>query len=96
MAKKEKKLLEEMRRKDITKMKTKMDKKLMIDAMQMEADKSWPTMSTLDERVNADVIIPQTILNYGEYQSKLQKLAMYAEQGNDKAMQDILDNTNTI
>lgn len=85
-----------MRRSDIAKMKDKLDKKLMLDAMQLEADRSWPTMATLDKRINADVVIPQTILNYGEYQDKLQKLAMYAEQGNDKAMQDLLDNQNVI
>jgi hypothetical protein len=37
-------------------------------------------------------MLPQTVLSYGEYQSKIQRLALYAEQGDYEAMQDVLDN----
>jgi hypothetical protein len=50
----------------------------------------------LHYKINADVVLPQTILNFGEYQAKLQKLAMFSEQADHKAMQDILDNTEVI
>jgi hypothetical protein len=42
------------------------------------------------------VIIPQTILNHQEYQAKLQRLAMFADQGDNKKMQQILDNEQVI
>ena len=48
-------------------------------------------MEKLDESINANVVIPQTILNYGEYQKKLQNLAIYAEQADHEAMQRVLD-----
>lgn len=51
----------------------------MLDALQIEATRQWPTLGNLDFKINADVVLPQTILNYGEYQQKLQRLAMYAD-----------------
>lgn len=39
-----------------------------------------------------NVVLPQTILNYGEYQRKLQRLAFHAEQGDFEAMQKLMDN----
>lgn len=42
------------------------------------------------------MIIPQTILNHQEYQAKLQRLAMFADQGDNKKMQQILDNEQVI
>jgi hypothetical protein len=51
----------------------------MLDALQIESTRSWPTLLNLDNKINVDVVLPQTILNYGEYQQKLQKLAFYAE-----------------
>lgn len=68
----------------------------MLDAMQIEATRQWPTLLNLDVKIDADVVIPQTILNFGEYQTKLQRLAMYAEQGDHKAMQGVLDNATAI
>ena len=58
----------------------------------MEAAKHWPNMTNLQSKIEADVIIPQTVLNYQEYQNKLQRLAMYAELGDYTAMQSVLDN----
>jgi hypothetical protein len=42
------------------------------------------------------VVLPQTILNYGEYQNKLQNLAFYAEQGDHESMQKLLDKEEVI
>jgi len=39
----------------------------MLDALQIEATRQWPTLGNLDYKVNTDVVLPQTILNYGEY-----------------------------
>jgi tyrosyl-tRNA synthetase len=43
-------------------------------------------------RVDTSKIIPQTILNNQEYHDKLQQLAMYADMGDHKRMQQVLDN----
>ena len=89
-------LLEKMRQKDLQKLRQETDRRLMLDAMQIEATRQWPTLLNLDVKIDADVVIPQTILNFGEYQTKLQRLAMYAEQGDHKAMQGVLDNATAI
>lgn len=39
----------------------------MLDALQIEATRQWPTLANLDYKINTDVVLPQTILNYGEY-----------------------------
>jgi hypothetical protein len=72
-------LLEKMRHADITRSTEKIDKRLMLDALQMEAIKHWPSLANLHRKINADVVIPQTVLNNSEYSKKLQRLAMYAE-----------------
>ncbi len=51
---------------------------MMLDVMQIDSRK-WPTLADLNTKVNENVVLPQTILNYGEYQKKLQNLAFYAE-----------------
>ena len=68
-----------MKIKDIKNMRQGIENKLMLDLMQMECDKYWPTLANVNERIETNVIIPQTILNFGEYQTKLQKLALFAE-----------------
>lgn len=78
LQKKERALLERMRRVDLKQTKKAMDNRLMLDVMQVDSAK-WPTLTTLNEKVNENVVLPQTILNYGEYQQKLQNLAFYAE-----------------
>ena len=64
----------------------------MLDGLEMEAEKHWPTLANLAAKIDTDVIIPQTVLNYQEYTNKLQRLAMYAEMGDLTAMQQVLDN----
>ena len=89
-------MLEKMRQKDLTNMRELTDKRLMLDAMEMQAERSWPSLLNLDEKINANVVIPQTVLDYGDYQKKLQNLAIYAEQADYKAMQEVLDSQNSI
>jgi hypothetical protein len=82
---KERALLERMRRVDLKQTKKAMDNRLMLDVMQVDSAK-WPTLTTLNDKINENVVLPQTILNYGEYQQKLQNLAFFAEQGDHEAM----------
>ena len=70
-----------MRMKDIKNMRKSIGNKMMLDNMDMDAEKNWPTMANLQDKIDADVIIPQNVLNYQEYQNKLQRLAMFAEMG---------------
>ena len=63
----------------------------MLDAMQLES-KYWPELGNLSATINECVIVPQTVLNYGEYHNKLQNLAFFSEQGDHEGMQQILDN----
>jgi len=79
-----------MRFKDLKDTKKAMENKLMLDVMQIDS-KKWPTLSDLNSKIDENVILPQTIMNYGEYQQKLQNLAFYAEQGDHEAMQKLLD-----
>lgn len=68
-----------MKQEDIRNMRNTINKKLMLDAMTLEQRQSWPTLATLDQKIDADVILPQTILNHHEYQQKLQRLAMLSD-----------------
>lgn len=79
-----------MREHDIRDGKRRMENKYMLDAMVIES-RRWPKLGELDKTISTNIILPQTILNYHEYQSKLQRLAFYAEQGDNEAMQSILD-----
>ena len=88
--------LEKMRIRDIRNMRWETKRTLMLDAMQMQAVRHWPTLGSLDATVQMDVMLPQTVLNYTEYQEKLQRLAIYADQGNEEAMQEVLDNKNIM
>lgn len=56
----------------------------------------WPKLENLDESIKTNVVVPQTILNYTEYQMKLQRLAFYAEQGDHDSMQKLLDKEEII
>lgn len=75
----EEKLLATMKRHDINNMRDSVNKKLMLDAMSLEQRQSWPTLGSLDQKIDADVILPQTILNHHEYQQKLQRLALLSD-----------------
>ena len=50
----------------------------MLKAMEIDS-KKWPTIFDINKKIDDTVVLPQTILNYGEYQKKLQNLAMYSE-----------------
>jgi hypothetical protein len=50
----------------------------MLDAMVIES-RRWPKLDDLDKSISTNIILPQTVLNYAEYQEKLQRLAFYAE-----------------
>ena len=82
--------METMKTRDLRDTKKALENKMMLDTMQIDSQK-WPTLLDLNAKVDANVVLPQTILNYGEYQTKLQNLAFYAEQGDHESMQRILD-----
>ena len=44
--------------------------KIMLDIMQIES-KKWPTLLDLNQKVDENIVLPQTILNYSEYYKKL-------------------------
>ncbi len=70
--------MEKMKMHDLRQMRQKMENKIMLDVMELDS-KRWPTLWDLNQKVNENVVIPQTILNYGEYYKKLQNLAFYNE-----------------
>ena len=67
LEKREERTLEAMRMKDIKNMRKSLQNKMMLDTMDMDAEKNWPTMANLQDKIDADVVIPQTILNYKDY-----------------------------
>lgn len=87
--------MHKMRVKDLRDTKKNMENRLMLDVMQVDSQK-WPTLQDLNTKVDENVVLPQTILNYGEYQTKLQNLAFYAEQGDHESMQKLLDKEDVI
>ena len=76
---KQKNTLKSMQLKDIANMTKTTSNQIMLDALELEHEKRWPTLATLDDKIDLDLIIPQNVLNFSEYQSKLQKLAIYAD-----------------
>lgn len=70
LRRREAELLERMRRRDLKDTKKAMETRLMLDVMQVDS-RRWPTLGDINEKVDANVVLPATILNYGEYQSKL-------------------------
>ena len=91
LAAREKKLLNTMRDKDIEDGKRRLENKYKLDAMQIDS-RRWPKIDDLDNSISTNIILQQTILNYQEYQVKLQRLAFFAESGDHEAMQNLLDN----
>ena len=67
LEKKEARTLENMRMTDIKNMRKSINNKMMLDSMDMDAEKNWPTMANLQDKIDADVIIPQNVLNYQDY-----------------------------
>lgn len=84
-----------MRMQDIRNTKQKLENRFMLDAMERET-KRWPSLENLEKDFTDNFLLPHTILNFGEYQKKLQQLGMYAEQGDHEAMQKLLDNEEII
>lgn len=82
--------MERMKKYDLQRARKDMENKLMLQTMQIDSRK-WPTVFDLNQKIDENVVLPQTILNYGEYQKKLQNLAFFAEQGDHESMQKILD-----
>lgn len=83
--------MKKMREMDIQDGKRRLENRYKLDAMQIDS-KRWPKMSDLDNTVKTNTIFPQTILNYNEYQLKLQRLAFYAEQSDFESLQKLMDN----
>lgn len=59
-----------MRARDIKDGKRKMINSYMLDAMTIES-RRWPKLGNLDETIATNILLPQTVLNYAEYQDKL-------------------------
>jgi hypothetical protein len=70
LAKRENRILSTMRDQDIQEGKRRLENKYMLDAMTLES-KRWPQLDDLDNSIETNVILPQTILNYDEYQQKI-------------------------
>jgi hypothetical protein len=70
--------MENMKRYDIKNTKKVMENKMMLDTMKIDS-RRWPTLADINQKIDDNVILPQTILNYGEYYNKLQNLAFFAE-----------------
>lgn len=88
-------LMRKMREADIEDGKRRLENRYKLDAMQIDS-RRWPKLEDLDNSISTTIILPQSILNYGEYQLKLQRLAFYAEQGDFEAMQKLLDNADVM
>ena len=70
LKKREDKLIETMQLKDIAENKRKMTNRYMLDAMQIDS-KRWPKLNDLDNSITTNFLLPQTVLNYSDYQEKL-------------------------
>ena len=90
LQKREDKILETMRNHDIAEGKRRLENRYKLDAMTIDS-RRWPKLDDLDNTIATNVILPQTVLNYADYQNKLQRLAFYAESGDHEAMQKLLD-----
>ena len=93
---KEKKLLKTMQLKDIANITKNISNSIMLDALELEQEKRWPKLGNLDKKIDLDLIFPQNVLNFSEYQAKIQKLALLAEAGDTDGMQALLDNKSII
>lgn len=82
--------MQKMKTKDLRDTKKAIETRMMLDTMKIDS-RRWPTLADMNEKIDENVILPQTILNYGEYYNKLQNLAFFAEQGDHESMQKLLD-----
>lgn len=70
LQKREDKILKNMLDEDIREGKRRMENRYMLDAMTLES-KRWPKLQDIDDKYDTKILLPQTILNYAEYQLKL-------------------------
>lgn len=84
-----------MRESDIADGKRRLENRYKLDAMQIDS-RRWPKLDDLENSIYTQFILPQTMLNYTEYQKKIQRLAFYAEQADHEAMQGVLDSKDVI
>jgi len=89
---KEKKQLEKMKKIDLETSRKHYEQRMMLEAMEIES-KKWANLGDVNEKIDENVVLPQTVLDNDEYHLKLQKLAFYSEQADDTALQKLLDNT---
>ena len=66
LQKREDKLLDTMRKEDIAEGKRKLENRYKLDAMTIDS-RRWPKLGDLDNTIATNILLPQTILNYGEY-----------------------------
>lgn len=95
LKKREDRIIDVMRQNEIQEGKRRLENRYKLDAMTIDS-RRWPKLENIENNIAANVILPQTILNYSEYQLKLQRLAFHAEQGDHDAMQKILDKNDSI
>ena len=95
LAQREQKLLQNMRKYELSRGRQALENKYKLDAMQIDS-RRWPDPKDLDGSVTTDFILPQTMLNNTEYQKKLSKLAFYAEQADYEAVQKVLDSKDAL
>lgn len=55
-----------MRKKDLNNTKRAMENRLMLKAMEIDS-KRWPTIFDVNKKIDENVVMPQTIMNFGEY-----------------------------
>ena len=85
LQKREDKILQKMCDEDIREGKRRMENRYMLEAMTVES-KRWPKLQDLENSMDTTILLPQTILNNQEYQKKLQRIAFYAEMGDNESM----------
>ena len=63
--------------------------------LELESRK-WPSQNDLNEVLADDKIIPNSILHHKEYLEKLQRMAKFAEQGDYKNLEKVINNEDFI
>ena len=62
----EDKLLNKMKLEDIREGKRRLENRYKLDAMTIDS-RRWPKLNDLDNTIATNILLPQTILDYGEY-----------------------------
>ncbi len=58
--------MEKMKKKDLEDTRRKMELKIKLDTMEADSAR-WPTLLDMNQKLDENVILPSTIMNYGEY-----------------------------